>query len=57
MDELRRLAGILEDCAEKLEVISTQLEVRVQIDELFADLRLHPDLAYLDTQVDGYYSS
>ena len=56
MDELRRLAGILDECAEKLEVFTAQLEVRVQVDELFADLRSHPDLAYLDTQFDGYYA-
>jgi hypothetical protein len=56
MDELSRLAGILEVCADKLEILSDHLEIRVQVDELFADLRTHPDLAYLDTQFEGFYS-
>ncbi len=56
MDELNRLAGILEVCADKLEILSSHVEMRVKIDELFADLRSHPDLAYLDTQFEGFYS-
>jgi hypothetical protein len=51
MDELSRLASILDACAEKLEVLSAQL----QVDELFVDLRTHPDLAYLDAQFQGFY--
>lgn len=51
MDELNRLADILEVCAQKLEVLSAQ----VQVDELFVDLRTHPDLAYLDAQFSGFY--
>ncbi|GLY15581.1 hypothetical protein LWF15_03825 [Kineosporia rhizophila] len=51
MDELSRLAGILQACSDKLEVLSGQ----VRADALFFDLTSHPDLAYLDAQVDGYY--
>jgi hypothetical protein len=56
MDELNRLAGILEVCADKLELLGTHLEMREKVDELFADLRSHPDLAYLDTQFESFYS-
>ncbi|MBT0769388.1 hypothetical protein KIH74_10690 [Kineosporia sp. J2-2] len=53
MDELSRMASTLEACAHKLEVFSA----RLRADELFSDLRQHPDLAYLDTQLDGFYGS
>ncbi len=51
MDELSRLAGILDECAGKLEVLTA----RLQVDELLLDLRAHPDLAYLDTQMKNFY--
>jgi hypothetical protein len=51
MDELDRMARTLETCAHKLEVFSA----RVRVHELGADLRAHPDLAYLDTQLNSFY--
>ncbi len=52
MDELSRLASILDACEDKLEILSAQL----QVGELLLDLRHHPDLAYLDAQFTAYYS-
>ncbi|GAB6898462.1 hypothetical protein [Kineosporia succinea] len=51
MDELDRMARTLEACASKLEVFSA----RLRADDFVADLCQHPDLAYLDAQLDGFY--
>lgn len=52
MDELTRLNNILEACAQRLEAFSAQI-----LAEQFAEnLCLHPDLAYLDAQLEAFYS-
>jgi len=51
MDELTRLNDILEVCAQRLELFTAA----ILAEQLAADLRLHPDLAYLDSQLDGFY--